>query len=88
MNDKTIAYLAILIGSIFFFIVILFITLLVITIKEKREEARRKQEENENQLVKKSSTIYTPESILDFMEFEKIEDNMIIQKNRKVLNGC
>lgn len=88
MNDKMVTYLALLMGLIFFFIVILFGALIIIKIKEKKEEEKRKRETDEAKLVNKSKTIYTPESILDFMEFEKIEDNMIIQKNRKVFNGC
>ena len=85
MDDKMITYLALLAGAIFFFIVVLIIALFVIRLKEKREEERLKEQENQANLVTKPKKNYTQESIIDFMEFEKIEDNMIIQKNGKFL---
>ena len=44
--------------------------------KEKEEEVKEEQQKN---------TGYTIKSIFDFMDFEKIEDNMIIQKKGKYL---
>ena len=85
MNDNTVKMLGMLAGLVFFFIVALIIALVIITIKEKREERKRNEKDNTLAQVKKSSTIYTPESIMDFMDFETIEDNMIIQKNGKYL---
>ena len=85
MDDKIVTYLALLAGAIFFFIVVLIIALFVIRLKEKREEERLKDQQNQANLVTKSKKNYTQESIIDFMEFEKIEDNMIIQKNGKFL---
>ena len=85
MSDKTVQALVILAGLIFFFIVILILSLFVIRIKEKRDEEKLKKEKEEKNLVKKSKIIYTPESIIDFMSFDKIEDNMIVQKNGKYL---
>ena len=67
------------------FIMILIGILAVISIKEKNEKNKRKEDDELNKQVKKSSVIYTAEPIMDFMEFEKIEDNMIIQKNGKYL---
>lgn len=85
MDDKMVIYLAYLAGAIFFFIVVLIISLFVIRLKEKREEEKIKEQQNQANLVTKQKKNYTQESILDFMEFEKIEDNMIIQKNGKFL---
>ncbi|HCC04515.1 MAG TPA: hypothetical protein DEP51_06690 [Clostridiales bacterium] len=85
MDDKMITYLALLAGAIFFFIIVLIIALFAIRLKEKREEERLKEQENQANLVTKPKKNYTQESIIDFMEFEKIEDNMIIQKNGKFL---
>ena len=85
MNDNMVKYLALLAGCIFFFIVILIIVLIIMRIKEKNEEKQIKEQQNQEKQVTKSKVTYTPESILDFMEFEKIEDNMIVQKNGKFL---
>ena len=43
----------------------------------------RKNKDSEKKQVKKSEIIYTPESIIDFMDFERIEDNMIIKNSGK-----
>lgn len=65
-------------------IVILSIAYLAMSAKEKRTEVLK--EKNEPELEEKKSgalKTYTKESIFNFMEFDKIEDNMIIQKNGK-----
>ncbi len=85
MNDNMVKILALLAGLVLLFIAILFIAYVIISLKEKREEEQRKNKDNLAKQVKKSSTVYTPESILEFMDFEKIENNMIIQKNGKFL---
>ena len=85
MNDKLVVMLCALAGLVFFFIVILIAALFIINHKEKKEMQRKKAKESDTAEVKKSSIIYTPESILDFMDFEKIEDNMIIQRNGRYL---
>lgn len=84
-NDNIIQLLIILACVVVFFLFILIGALVVIHIKEKRLENAKKQSEEEIKKVKKSQVIYTYESIEDFMEFERIEDNMIIQKNGKFL---
>ena len=85
MNDNMVLLLAGLAGIILIVIVILIVVGAMINAKEKKI-ARKKQEEEEGELqVKKSQVIYTPESIIDFMDFETIEDNMIIQKKGKFL---
>ena len=85
MNDNLVRILCLLAGLIFFFIVVLFVVLFIINHKEKKEIQRRKEKKENETQVKKSSVIYTPESIFDFMDFEKIENNMIIQKNGRYL---
>lgn len=47
--------------------------------KIKAEENKKNTSENEN--IKKSTKTFSVGSVFDFMEFDKIEDNMIIQKN-------
>lgn len=82
MNDSVVMLLAVIAGIILFCIVILIASLVIINVREKR----RKMKEKDNvKLVNKSNISYTNESIEDFMDFEKIEDNMIIQKNGEFL---
>ena len=84
-NDKLVQILILLAGVIVILIIILIIALIAMNIKEKRKLKKEQEKDQENKQVKKSQIIYTPESILDFMQFEKIEDNMIIQKNGKFI---
>ena len=89
-NKQMVQLLAIIACLIFFIISVLIFALIIISIKEKRKNQNKvdsssnKENKNNNQ-VKKASILYTPESIIDFMDFEKIEDNMILQKNGKFL---
>mgnify|MGYP003376808684 FL=1 len=48
--------------------------------KEKKEEQATKTSSS-NDVKKDSKKTYTVESVFDFMDFDKIEDNMISQKN-------
>lgn len=88
MNSEDLVKILIIVAGIIGFIVIILICAwIAISLKEKKAEKEIKKEQNGDGdgQVKKSAVIYTPESILDFMEFEKIEDNMIIQKKGKFL---
>ena len=51
--------------------------------KNKEDEKDNKNQDNANQAGKSSATTsaYTKLSVFDFMEFDKIEDNMIVQNN-------
>lgn len=78
--------LTILLGVMIFILVLLSIIFLVLNAKENKKE--NKKVENKNISKKKaknktSNTEYSKQSIIDFMEFDKIEDNMIIQKDGK-----
>lgn len=77
-------------GMIVFLIILIFILIMVylsMSAKERKEEVQKEKnkrdgiEQEENK--EKASKSYTKESIFNFMEFDKIEDNMIIQKNGK-----
>ena len=68
--------------------IVLLIVLAVIYVKmrlKERSELETKKPVNENEIKKETSKVrqYTVNSVFDFMEFDKIEDNMIIQKNGK-----
>lgn len=51
-------------------------------IKEKQQEEQNRKDEGKPVTKEKTKT-FNVESIFDFMEFDKIEDNMIIQKKGK-----
>lgn len=80
--------LIIILGIMLFVLVVLVITFLILKVKENKKEKKLEdvfnQEKNKNKKeFKKKPTIdqsYNKQSIMDFMEFEKIEDNMIVQK--------
>lgn len=79
--------LSIIMGFLVILIIILAITYFVMSAKEKQEEFSRKSEENKSEeqenSKEKTAKSYTKESIFNFMEFEKIEDNMIVQRGGK-----
>lgn len=70
-------------GSILIILVIIFI---IVLYKEKKQNKKKsknvKIQDNENKDVKKNQD-YTSKSIFGFMEFDKIEDNMIIKNSGK-----
>lgn len=67
-----------------FLLMILALVYLVIKMKSKQKEQTGKIKDTNKQIssdAKKIAKEYTKESIFKFMEFDKIEDNMIVQKN-------
>ena len=80
-NDSLVQLLILLAGVIGIIVFVLIFVWFIIRSKEKRVEREKQDEEYEKTHVKKSQVIYTPESIIDFMDFDKIEDNMIISQN-------
>ena len=84
-NDSMVQLLILLAGIIGIIVIILIFVWIVIRLKEKNAEKEKMEEEKEKTQVKKSQIVYTPESIINFMDFEKIEDNMIIQKKGKFI---
>lgn len=84
-NDNMVQLLILLAGVIGIVVIVLIFVWFTIRAKEKRAERKKASAEYEKSHVKKSQVIYTPESIIDFMDFDRIEDNMIIQKRGKFL---
>lgn len=82
-NNQLINLLTILLGIMLSILFILCIVFLVLKFKSKKP----KEKKVENQSTKKTKSVvpqnYTKESIFKFMEFDKIDDNMIIQKDGK-----
>lgn len=90
MSNNTVSdILIIILGVMIFILMILSIAFLILKIKENKKEKKSsgrissKPSKSEKTMQKSAatSTSYNKQSIMDFMEFEKIEDNMIIQKN-------
>ena len=84
-NDSMVQLLILLAGIIGIVVIILIFVWVIIRLKEKNAEKEKMEEDKEKTQVKKSQIVYTPESIINFMDFEKIEDNMIIQKKGKFI---
>lgn len=82
-NNQLINLLTILLGIMLSILFILCIVFLVLKFKSKNP----KEKKVENQGTTKTKSVvpqnYTKESIFKFMEFDKIDDNMIIQKDGK-----
>ena len=82
-NNQLINLLTILLGIMLSILFILCIVFLVLKFKSKNP----KEKKVENQSTTKTKSVvpqnYTKESIFKFMEFDKIDDNMIIQRDGK-----
>ena len=63
--------------------VILFIVLIIVYINSKMKENKPKKVVNSEETTGKEpkAKTFAVRSVMDFMEFDKVEDNMIIQKN-------
>lgn len=80
--------LTILLVVMIFILMILSIIFLVLKSKENKKKNTKEisKEENKNKdktKLKAGNTEYNRQSIMDFMEFDKVEDNMIVQKDGK-----
>ena len=86
-NNQLINMLTILLGIMIGILCILCVVFLVLKIKsrEHKEKKAIKQQGEDVKLKAKTLTPqnYTKESIFKFMEFDGIEDNMILQKGGK-----
>ena len=85
MTDNTgilTVILYIMLGIMFVLAIALAFVYLNMKLKEKqKKDEEKKKNAIDNNETKKSSKVFNVGSIIDFMEFDKIEDNMIIQKN-------
>ena len=85
-SDQMINILTMILVVMIVILAILCIIFVVIKVKKDRpkekikEEKKKKNEEKSNVITPQS---YTKQSIFNFMEFDKIDDNMIIQKDGK-----
>ena len=80
--------LTILLAVMIFILMILSIVFLILKSKENKKKNKKEISKEENKSkdktkLKAGNTEYNKQSIMDFMEFDKVEDNMIIQKDGK-----
>ena len=68
-------------------LVVLTIVLIAISVKGKKKNKVKKEEKIKDKSAIKEkrpkSTVYNEQSIYDFMKFDKVEDNMIVQNDGK-----
>lgn len=90
-NDTLSQVLMLILGVMIFVLIVLSVIFLVLKTKEKTKERNNKNDDLiKNKKNRKESSnqstggvSYNKQSIMDFMEFDKVEDNMIIQKEGK-----
>ena len=92
MDSNTISNILIIVLSVMFFILLILIAVFIgLRLKEKSMNSPKKEKDiTKNGVSKKYkadeksiSNSYLKQSIMDFMDFDKVEDNMIIQKKGK-----
>lgn len=81
-NNQIASLLTMVLGIMITILLVLIIVYIVIKLKSKQKE---KVEVNESKVNNKTKVqqLYNVQSVFNFMEFDRIEDNMIIQKNGK-----
>lgn len=85
-NDQLINLFTILLFIMIGILAVLCIIFIVLKLKSNQKQNKNKIKEKsgtDKNSKKETTTIYNKQSIFKFMEFDKIEDNMIIQKDGK-----
>ena len=82
-NNQLINLLTILLGIMLSILFILCIVFLVLKFKSKKPKEKKVENQSTTKIKSVVPQNYTKESIFKFMEFDKIDDNMIIQKDGK-----
>ena len=80
-NDFLLGILAVLITTMVILFLVLVFLIINMKIKEKKQQEKDNKIKTEIPKEKKDTKTFKVGSVFDFMEFDKIEDNMIIQKN-------
>ena len=84
--DQITTILTILMGVFIVILVVLIFVYLMIRVKSNKENKTPKissDVKNKNSGMNEKKNVIEPASVFDFMEFEKIQDNMIIQKTKQ-----
>lgn len=87
-NEQLINIFTIILIIMIFILLLLLVTYVTLKLKNKNGNKKEKKNKTSNRSKTEGSKIqnvqtYNKQSILKFMEFDKIEDNMIIQNNGK-----
>lgn len=82
-NDKIANLLIIVLGVMLCILVILVLTFIFLKVRSKKKEKSSGEKDTKVDDKTKIQGLYNMQSIFKFMEFDKIEDNMIVQKNGK-----
>ena len=85
-NEDTISQILLIVLGVMVCIFVILVTIFVVlkTREKIKEKDNIKSKSNKKNTTTKTSTAsYNKQSVINFMEFEKIEDNMIIQKKGK-----
>ena len=83
-NNQIASILIIVLGVMITILLVLVVTYVFIKLKANKKENVNNNNNNNNENEKtKVQQLYNIQSVFNFMEFDKIEDNMIVQKNGK-----
>lgn len=82
-NDKIANLLIIVLGVMLCILVILIFTFIFFKLRSNKKEKYKNEKEKKSDDKTKIQGLYNMQSIFKFMEFDKIEDNMIVQKDGK-----
>lgn len=81
-NDQISNFLTVILIVLMVVLFILITIFIALTIKgRKKNKSVKLNKEEKDTKINKAETGYNKQSIFDFMEFDKIEDNMIVRKN-------
>lgn len=82
-SDQITQFLTIILVALVVILFILFTIFIVLSVKRRNENKPKKEKKEEIPVASKpkETTSYNKQSIYNFMEFDKVEDNMIIRKN-------
>ena len=85
-NSQLATLLVVVLGIMFFVLIVLIAVFVLLKLKTKtstKEQSKTYNQVNGSNRKTKVQELYSMQSIFDFMEFDKIEDNMIVQKKGK-----
>ena len=81
-NDQISQFLTVILILLIAILFVLLTVFIILTVKRKNESKPAKSTQNNPKTeVKKKDSGYNRQSIFEFMEFDKVEDNMIVRKN-------
>lgn len=82
-SDQITQFLTIILVALVVILFVLFTIFVILSVKRRNEDKPKKEKKEKIPTTSKTkeTTSYNKQSIYSFMEFDKVEDNMIIRKN-------